>query len=405
MRVLASGMEWFTDSPGGLPRYFADYLAACREQGHEVKAYVQGHASAGSYASVEGGAHNERNTGHYPPYVQSVQSVGRNPLSTRRVWKQAFQEELRRHHYDVFNAHFAYYAWGWMPLQEELPTVTHFHGPWAYEALVERKNAGDDGNPLSRRMGFWMQQFIEKTVYRHSQSLIVLSESFRLQLVERYGIPAERIHVIPGGVDTSRFCDSSNRGEVRRQLGIEENRFVLLTVRRLVRRMGLENLIKAVAELRLWFPDILLVMVGGGPLYEELEHLIRELKLEATVRLTNRVSDQLLPRYYQAADLTVVPTTDLEGFGFVTVESLASGTPVMGTPVGGTKEILSPFDSDLLFKGVSVSHLIEGLASVLTRPKQLPGRQATRQYALQHYTWDAVLPQIYNVFAAAGAEQ
>ncbi|MBJ8193526.1 glycosyltransferase, partial [Bacillus cereus] len=77
------------------------------------------------------------------------------------------------------------------------------------------------------------------------------------------------------------------------------------------------------------------------------------------------VSDEELPLYHQASNLFVVPTQALEGFGLITVEAMASGLPVLATPVGGNKEILRGFRPELLFKGTDSEAIAEGLLHVL----------------------------------------
>jgi glycosyltransferase involved in cell wall biosynthesis len=69
--------------------------------------------------------------------------------------------------------------------------------------------------------------------------------------------------------------------------------------------------------------------------------------------------------YYQMADLFILPTTELEGFGLVTVEALASGLPVLGTPVGGTKEILTKLGSDYLFDDSTPQSIATGILKAL----------------------------------------
>lgn len=385
MRVLASGMEWFTDNPGGLPRYFADYLAAWTQSGEEAQAYVRAVDGVGSEL--------------HPPYVRALPLDTKNPLRVRKMWGDTFRGETRRRRYDVFNPHFAYYAWGWSGVKPDIPVVTHFHGPWAYEALMEKPNQV----AWKRALEFRMQNYIEQAAYRHSDRFIVLSEFFRNELIERYRVPVDRVHVIPGAVDPKHFQDSMDHRLVQASLGIPEDRFVLLTVRRLVRRMGIDNLIRAVAQLHASFPEVYLVIVGGGPMYTELLDLVTELQLTDHVRLTNRVPEEVLPLYYQSADLTVVPTVAWEGFGFVTVESMASGTPVAGTPIGGTQEILGKFDPNLLFEGVSVQDIVDGLRRLMQQRQRIPSRTSTRAHVLEHYTWDVVIPQIHQVFELAGA--
>lgn len=382
MRVLATGMEWFDENPGGLPRYFADYTAAWARKGDDIRALVR----TGSPQPSD-----------RPGYVKSIFSSSQNPMRVRSLWKESLRHELSLNPYDVFNPHFAYYAWAWDGLNIDMPVVTHFHGPWAYEGRAE---AGEQTR-WTAELSFRFQRAIEQRVYRSSDRFIVLSQSFLVQLRDYYGVPEDRIHVVPGAVNTRRFHDTSARDRVRATLGLPENALILLSVRRLARRMGLDRLIRAAALLRNDFPNVHLVIVGGGERYEELKELIRDLGVEAMVHLTNRVSDDVLPLYYQAADLTVVPSVSLEGFGLSTVESMACGTPVAGTPVGGTREILEPFAPDLLFTGTSTEQIADGLRSLLSGSKRIPSRSETRKHVCTHYTWEAVLPQIESVFQQA----
>src|SRR5207249_11052699 len=77
------------------------------------------------------------------------------------------------------------------------------------------------------------------------------------------------------------------------------------------------------------------------------------------------IPDETLPSYYHAADVFVLPTRELEGFGLVTVEALACGTPVLGTPVGATPEVLSGLDASLVFRGISAEIMAEDLLRFL----------------------------------------
>ena len=120
-------------------------------------------------------------------------------------------------------------------------------------------------------------------------------------------------------------------------MGLPEDKFILFTVRNLVPRMGLENLISAFEIVQSGRTDLLLIIGGEGPLEPALKEQTRQCGVEEFVRFVGYIPDEDLPSYYQMADLFILPTIELEGFGLVTVEALASGLPVLGTPVGGTR--------------------------------------------------------------------
>ncbi|WP_206831082.1 glycosyltransferase family 4 protein [Alicyclobacillus fructus] len=382
MNVLMVGLEWFTLRPGGLPRYVMDFSNAWIRSGHRTKVLVRVPPDAGSLV--------------LPHHVRGVQ-LASGVLATRSAWKRVFREELTSGAYDVVNSHFAYYAWGLLDEAPDVPLVTHFHGPWAYEARVESQGR----MAVRREISFRIQRWIERRVYRHSDQFVVLSKAFRDALHGLYGVPEDRIHIIPGAVDVARFQFQEDTAPAKAGLRIAENRFVILTVRRLARRMGLELLLEAFAQVRASHPEAILVIVGDGALRDELWARVEALKLSNCVRLEGRVEDDLLPMYYQAADLMVVPSVSFEGFGLVTVEAMACGTPVMGTPVGGTEEILRAFRQDLLFRDVSAVAIAEGLSKAISGAIRLPGRSDVREHVLNHYTWPHVVSQVAEVFQMA----
>ena len=121
---------------------------------------------------------------------------------------------------------------------------------------------------------------------------------------------------------------------------------MLFTVRNLVPRMGLENLLEAVTMLGEEQRNLLLLIGGEGQLRPRLEELIRSRGLQDSVQLLGFVPEDQLAKYYQASDLVVLPTLRLgKGSGLVTVEAaVACGTPVVGTPVGARFKVLSTVD-------------------------------------------------------------
>ncbi|MDI4644168.1 glycosyltransferase family 4 protein [Cohnella hashimotonis] len=383
MNILTTGMGWIDHKPGGLNRYFADYSQAMTEAGHELRALVT--------------ADGDRPTA--PAYVEAVPGSGDGTGTWDRM--RAFRRAIGRGGQswipDVYNPHFALYASlvnrGRLP--RDIPIVTHFHGPWAEESMVE-----DKGASTARLLRYRMKKSVESLAYRRSDRFIVLSRHFAEILKRDYGIPEERIVRIPGAVDALRFRPAESVRQVRAELGIGEGQRVLFCVRRLVRRMGIDRLIQAMAAVSAEHPEALLVIAGDGSMRSELESLASRLGLAGKVVFTGRLSNELLVKWFQAADCSVVPTVTLEGFGLVTVESLACGTPVLGTPNGGTREILEAFEPSLLFDDESAEAMARTIKRWLAGDARLPSRENCRKHVLERYTWSEVAGRVTEVFEA-----
>jgi glycosyltransferase involved in cell wall biosynthesis len=163
--------------------------------------------------------------------------------------------------------------------------------------------------------------------------------------------------------------------------------------------MGLENLIMAVNEVRKIVPEVLLLIAGRGPLSTELATLVQSLSLENNVRFLGFLADEDLPLAYRAAELTIVPTVALEGFGLVVVESLAAGTPALVTPVAGLPEIVDGLSPNLVLAGSDIGPLAEGLKSALTGALNLPSPRTCQAYVRSHYDWSVIADRVREVYA------
>ncbi|MEX3618264.1 glycosyltransferase family 4 protein [Paenibacillus glucanolyticus] len=384
MNVLSTGMGWIDIQYGGLNRYFADYSSAMKEHGHSELGFIV--APQGSQINTDLNIKNvthEMEIKHYLPRMRSIQKHTNQAV-------RSFQP-------DVFNPHFAFYTTmvTRRVIPPHVPIVTHFHGPWALETEVQQTKTAAS---TIKDTKFWLKKQVEQLTYRRSDAFIVLSEYFRDILTETYGVDERKIHIIPGAVDHNRFRPHPHRDELRLQLGISPYQPLLFCIRRLVRRMGIDRLIHAMADVVQEFPEVRLFIGGDGPMRAEYEALIVRLGLSSNVRLLGRISNEELVQYYQAADISVVPTLTLEGFGLITVESLACGTPVLGTPYGGTKEILHPISEELMFKDGTSESISEKIKDVLHQESFLPSREACREHVLSRYTWSRVAEAVTEVF-------
>jgi glycosyltransferase involved in cell wall biosynthesis len=379
MKVLNIGMHWLPEDAGGLCRYYYDCVNYLPQVGVELKGLLAGRASvaAESHGLVESFAPIESSL--YDRYFGVRKAVKRH---------------LSQDHYDLITGHFALYTFPVLSYAKRYPFVTHFHGPWSMECEAE------DGFNLTNLL----RQRLEKACYQESQQFIVLSRAFQKELHQRYDVPLEKIHVIPGGVDTDRFAVRGSKEEARLHLGWSQDRPIMFVVRRLAKRMGLENLIEAMQEVKRQVPDALLLIAGKGELHDSLSVQIQALGLADHVKLLGFISDDDLPIAYRAANFSIVPTVALEGFGLIVTESLASGTPVLGTPIGGIPEILTPLSPELVFGGTSPDHLTQGIVKALMNLDALPNAETCQAYAREHYDWLKISTQIKSVYELALAK-
>ena len=307
-------------------------------------------------------------------------------LSRARAIRAA-TDELLRPRPALATSHFALYTLPILDKLRALPLVVHFHGPWALESAAE----GASSHSVR------VKKLIETAVYRRAQRVIVLSEAFGRIAQEHYGVRDSALRLVPGGADLSAFTTQGSRAEARTRMGWVEDRPVLLAVRRLVRRMGLDRLIEAMATLRQKQVDAVLYIVGKGPERLALEELVRRHGLEDTVRFAGFVPDELLPVADRAADLVVVPTAALEGFGLVALECLAAGTPVVVTPVGGLPEAVGPLTT-LVCENAGAGALAERIGAMIEGVER-PGAAACRAHARAH-DWDVIAGRVAEVYRA-----
>ena len=212
------------------------------------------------------------------------------------------------------------------------------------------------------------------------------------------------MRIIPGGVDTKKFRPSENEDEVnaiRKRLNIPGDHKLLLTVRRLEARMGLDNLITAVAEIAHRSPELKfkLLIAGKGSLNKKLQSQATLSGLDDRVCFLGFVPDDVLPLYYAAADIFIMPTAFIEGFGLATVEALSTGLPVLGTPVGGTIEILKAIDSKLLFRNATAQSMADKIEQVLKKPDSIFAlKSKCREDAMKKYSWNLMTNRIEEEF-------
>jgi glycosyltransferase involved in cell wall biosynthesis len=365
----------------GNSRYGFDMNRLLVRRGHEVHVL----AATGGRGPADG-AVVEGVRFHTYPHRPELSAARRLDYARTRN-EDRFGELHARHPFDllVFNQPVCASGVTRHPAAEPLPKVYWFISPWA----AEWKASNPEAHFAARLFHTSLRNRMEDRMLRACDAVLVESEFIRAQLREHHRkVPPGRVSLVPGAVDLERFRPDGSREEARARLGIGPGP-VVLTVRRLVERMGIDLLIRAVAEV----PELRLLVGGEGPLRGDLEALARSLGVQA--RFLGHVEDAVLPDYYRAADLLVLPTRELEGFGLVAIEAMACGTPAMGTPVGALPEVLGPLG--LLFEEASPRAIAAGLRRHFAcRDPGLERR--CLEHVRTRYDWARVIDGVERLF-------
>jgi glycosyltransferase involved in cell wall biosynthesis len=388
MQVLILTNAITPDKLGGSYRYareLADGLASSgvdvvvvTKRIHAGDATLERSPSGALLARFEVPAKSQRN------YVASY------PLAVARAVRRA----LREYPNAIVHTHYPVPA-----LAVALGTrefVSTFQAPVHRELLSERQ--GSYALPtIAHRPTVEAVRLAERLIARRARRVIVLSEFSRgllAQLNRRAG--AEAI-VIPGGIDLERFHPGP-RGDAPWP--------ALFTARRLVPRTGVGELIAAMPEIVAAHPQATLGVAGTGELDGALRAQISALGLGHSVTLLGRVSEDELVRRYQQADLVVLPTQELEGFGLTTAEALACGTPVLGTPAGATPELLAPIDPMLVSSGTGSNQIAQAALALLEdRPRLERLAKATRARVDPAFGWPEVVGRHLDVYESMRDQQ
>ncbi len=323
-----------------------------------------------------------------------------NPFKLR----SAIKAILARHgRIDVLELHQPYTGLLAMAMLRDVPAVYNFHSPWEEEYSIRANDLGI--NPLRRFIFGGLRKLAESKALRASK--IILNASLFMASKLRFAHALES-RILPLGVDLDKFRPSGDTVALRERLGLPAAGFMIFTVRNLASRMGLENLVEAAAAVVKERPEVFFVIGGSGYLRGKLEKMIKTGGLSGRVLLAGYIPEDDLQAYYQCADLFILPTRVLEGFGLVTLEALACGTPVLATPVAANPEIIGRLDSRMLLEDCSPGGIAAGILGFV--PRYLENRDAirgaSRKFVEENYSWAKYAEGVEQaLFDAVSAEK
>jgi glycosyltransferase involved in cell wall biosynthesis len=245
---------------------------------------------------------------------------------------------------------------------------------------------------------------VEKEVLETAERIVATSpqeKEHMRSLVSTKG----HIDIIPCGTDVQQF-GCIDRQAARKQLGFGSEDKIVLYVGRFDPRKGIETLVRAVARSQFRnHPNIKLIIGGGsvpgqsdGLERERIEEIIAELGMQDITTLPGRLSQEILPSYYAAADVCVVPS-HYEPFGLVAIEAMASYTPVVASNVGGLQFTVIPEETGLLAPPQDVDAFANAIDRILNNPQWRDKLgQNGRKRVESKFSWDGVATQLADLY-------
>jgi D-inositol-3-phosphate glycosyltransferase len=298
--------------------------------------------------------------------------------------------------YDLIHAHYWLSGVAALTLKRRwsVPVLQMFHTLARLKNRVARSAA--ELEPLVR-----VEE--ETRIVSDADRIVAANVVERAELLRDYGAHASRIATIPCGVDTDLFTPG-DRAEARRGLGLDD-RPVLLWVGRIAPIKGLDTLLDTVARLREAGRDMRLLVVGGeadeptNGHETSLRRRIAALGLGESVRFVGPQPQSVLPLYYAAADVTVLPSY-YESFGMVALEAMACGSPVIASRVGGLVTTVRDGVTGFLVPDGDVEALAERIETLVGDPelRWRLGREGVR-WAAQH-RWPCVAEAVCKEYAS-----
>jgi len=227
---------------------------------------------------------------------------------------------------------------------------------------------------------------------RQAAGIVAVSASLR-DAVVGLGTPPEKIAVIPNGIDADRFRPME-RSAAREKLGLALVGLCVVAVGNLIPAKGQDLLIAALPQLNSRHPTLRLYLVGDGPSKAALEQQAKSLGLRDRVVLAGPRPHDELPLWLNAANLSCL-VSQREGMPNVVLESLACGTPVLATRVGGIPELITSRDL-----GILVERDVESIATAMDQALASAWDRALLARQVQSRAWERVAEEVEHFLAA-----
>ena len=296
-------------------------------------------------------------------------------------------------HYDLFHGH--YVDAGIVTLDVarafDKPAffTAHSLGAW------KREQMGGKPDEMDRKYKFSKRVSEELRIFRAVRAQTVTTDIQKEKLEQLYGFTSSNIAVIPAGVDIDTY--RLLRPEERKLENGLPDRYILC-LSRIDSNKGHDLLLNAFDVVRRSIPEVHLVIGGGSPkprqteleVLSTVQKIIDQSDMSSRVHIAGYIPDELLAASFQQAELFVLPSI-FEPFGMTALEAMACGTPVIGSKLGGIREVISSGEDGLLIDPANQGEFADAIIMLLKDQKLLEsmGQRACRNVR-KYFSWDAI---------------
>lgn len=299
----------------------------------------------------------------YPTYLSKIPGI--NQLDVVLTLNKRLESVIARERPDILHAH--------SPCLNGLAALHagKKHGiPVLYEMRASWEDAAvSHGTCTENDLRYKISRALETYVLKRADHITTICEGLKGDIQIR-GIPSEKMTVIPNAVNIDQFKPITEKDTALLTDLKLEGKKIYGFIGSFYEYEGLELLVKAMPALKNDYPDLHLLLVGGGQTENKLKAMVAQLDLSGHVTFTGRINHKEVMRYYSIIDLLVYPRLSMRLTDLVTplkpLEAMAMGRPCLASDVGGHKELIIDQKDGLLFKAGDIDSLISQLRQAYT---------------------------------------
>lgn len=292
--------------------------------------------------------------------------------------------------FDVIHAHdwLVTYATKTLKHSFDIPVVATIH------ATENGRNSGiHDDTQRYINDSEWLLTY-------EATEVIVNSNFMKNDLQRIFGLPFEKINVIPNGINLNNFSGVERDYDFRRQYAMDKEK-IILYVGRLVYEKGIQNLIGAMPKILDHYHDSKLIICGRGGMINELRQEVHNLGIDDKVYFAGYCDSKKVQKMYKCADVAVFPST-YEPFGIVALESMLAGVPTVVSDVGGLNEIVKHGETGMKSYAGNSNSIADSVLSLLYDKKlcDTVSKNAVKEVK-ELYNWNKIAQDTHYIYEQA----